>query len=192
MISTQDVSAHLVEHLTVISSVSQLYLDQIREAALQLSQTLANDGTVIWCGNGGSAADSQHMAAELVGRFQKDRRALRSISLNANTSVMTCIANDYKYEDIFSRQLQAIARESDTLMILSTSGNSKNIISALRVAGKLGIKTIALLGKDGGQAKALAGQAIVIPSSSTARIQEAHILIGHILCDLIEKELGLA
>jgi len=154
--------------------------------------TLATDGTVLWCGNGGSAADCQHLAAELVGRFQKDRKALRSIALTTDTSVMTCIANDYKYEEIFSRQIEAIARKDDTLVILSTSGNSKNITHALSLANKLGIQTLALLGRDGGQAKALANQAIVIPSRSTARIQEAHILIGHILCDLIEKELGLA
>lgn len=174
----------------VINSFSQLCLAQIREAALQLAQTLANDGTVLWCGNGGSAADSQHLAAELVGRLNNDRRALRSISLTTDTSVLTCIANDYHYEDIFARQLEAIARESDTLVLLSTSGNSKNIIRALRVADSLRVRTIALLGKNGGQAKDLADQAIVIPSFSTARIQEAHILIGHILCDLIEKELG--
>ena len=132
------------------------------------------------------------MAAELVGRFKKDRRALRSIALTTDTSVLTCVANDYSYEDIFSRQLQALARKSDVLVAFSTSGQSENILRALKVAKDLGLKTIALLGKDGGQAKTMADEAIVIPSDSTGRIQEAHILIGHIICDLIEQELGIA
>ena len=186
------ISAHLKEHLEVIGSISELHSGQISKAAMKIAQSLSNDGTLFLCGNGGSAADSQHLAAELVGRFKKDRKALRSIALTTDTSVLTCVANDYSYEDIFSRQLEALARAGDVLVAISTSGNSENILRALRAAKKLRIKAIALLGKDGGQAKALADQAIVIPSDSTARIQEAHILIGHILCDLIEQELGLA
>jgi len=172
--------------------VPSMCSQSIKSAGVQIAQSLEHDGTLFWCGNGGSAADSQHLAAELVGRFKKDRKALRSIALTTDTSVLTCVANDYSYEDIFSRQLEALAREGDVLMAISTSGNSENVLRALRVAEELGVKTIALLGKDGGQAKAIADLAIVIPSDSTARIQEAHILIGHILCDLIEQELGLA
>jgi len=176
----------------VIGSISELHSGQISEAATKIAQSLSNSGTLFWCGNGGSAADSQHLAAELVGRFKKDRKALRSISLTTDTSVLTCVANDYSYEDIFSRQLEALAMSDDVLVVISTSGNSENVLRALRAAKDLRVKTVALLGKDGGQAKALADLAIVIPSNSTARIQEAHILIGHILCDLIEQELGLA
>ena len=188
----KSISAHFAEHLEVIGAVSELYSGAIREAAMQISQTLLNQGTVFWCGNGGSAADSQHLAAELVGRFKKDRKALRSIALTTDTSVLTCVSNDYSFEDVFSRQLEALARCCDILVVSSTSGNSENILRVLKVAKEMGVKTIALLGTDGGQAKALADQSIVIPSASTARIQEAHILIGHILCDLIEQELGLA
>ena len=187
----ENISAHFSEHLEVIASVPAMCSESIKSAGVQIAQSLEHDGTLFWCGNGGSAADSQHLAAELVGRFKKDRKALRSIALTTDTSVLTCVANDYSYEDIFSRQLEALAREGDVLMAISTSGNSENVLRALRVAEELGVKTIALLGKDGGQAKAIADLAIVIPSDSTARIQEAHILIGHILCDLIEQELGL-
>ena len=188
----QTISAHFKEHLEVIGLISELHSGQISEAATKIAQSLSNSGTLFWCGNGGSAADSQHLAAELVGRFKKDRKALRSISLTTDTSVLTCVANDYSYEDIFSRQLEALAMSDDVLVVISTSGNSENVLRALRAAKDLRVKTVALLGKDGGQAKALADLAIVIPSNSTARIQEAHILIGHILCDLIEQELGLA
>ena len=188
----ETISVHFKEHLELISSISELHYGQISETATKIAQSLSNGGTLFWCGNGGSAADSQHLAAELVGRFKKDRKALRSISLTTDTSVLTCVANDYSYEDIFSRQLEALAMSDDVLVVISTSGNSENVLRALRAAKDLRVKTVALLGKDGGQAKALADLAIVIPSNSTARIQEAHILIGHILCDLIEQELGLA
>lgn len=188
----QTISVHFKEHLEVIGSISELHYGQISEAATKIAESLENSGTLFWCGNGGSAADSQHLAAELVGRFKKDRKALRSIALTTDTSVLTCVANDYSYEDIFSRQLEALARDGDVFVAISTSGTSCNVMSALKAAKKLRVTTIALLGKDGGQAKSVADLAIVIPSDSTARIQEAHILIGHILCDLIEQELGLA
>jgi len=186
------IMANFEEHQDVIASILSFVSDQILETGVLIADSLRSSSTLFWCGNGGSAADSQHLAAELVGRFKKDRKAIRSIALTTDTSVLTCVANDYSYEDIFSRQLEALARDGDVLVAISTSGNSENILRALRVAKELGVKTIALLGKDGGQAKALADLAIVIPSDSTARIQEAHILIGHILCDLIEQELGLA
>ena len=185
------ISEHFNEHLEVIAKLPALCSVSIKIAGMQIAESLAKGGTILWCGNGGSAADSQHLAAEFVGRFKKDRKALRSIALTTDTSVLTCIANDYSYEDIFSRQLEALARTGDVLIVISTSGNSENILRALKTAKELGVKTIALLGKDGGLAEAHADLAIVIPSVSTARIQEAHILIGHILCDLIEQELGL-
>jgi D-sedoheptulose 7-phosphate isomerase len=164
----------------------------IASFARTIASALANGSTVFWCGNGGSAADSQHLAAELVGRFKKDRRPLRSVALTTDTSVLTCVANDYSYEDIFARQVEALSRPGDVLVGISTSGQSENILRAVKMARSLGLQTIGLLGKDGGVAKDLVDQAIVIPSESTARIQESHILIGHILCDLIEQELGLA
>jgi D-sedoheptulose 7-phosphate isomerase len=192
MSQLERISSQFADHLLVISAVSEMSLGLICDVAMQLAQVLSSDGTVFWCGNGGSAADSQHMAAELVGRFKNDRRALRSVALTTDTSVLTCVANDYSYDDIFSRQLEALAKECDMLVAFSTSGNSENILRALKVATEMGLKTFALLGKDGGHAQALADQAIVIPSDSTARIQEAHILIGHIICDLIEQDLGYA
>jgi len=192
MNSSDKILEHFSEHLQVIAAVPALCSEPIQNAGIQIAGSLTKGGILFWCGNGGSAADSQHLAAELVGRFKKDRKALRSIAFTTDTSVLTCVANDYSYEDIFSRQLEALAREGDVLVAISTSGNSENVLRVLRAAKELGVKTIALLGKDGGQAKAIADLAIVIPSDSTARIQEAHILIGHILCDLIEQELGLA
>jgi D-sedoheptulose 7-phosphate isomerase len=156
-----------------------------------LSRTLASGGSVYWCGNGGSAADSQHLAAELVGRFNKDRRPLRSVALTTDTSVLTCVANDFSYDDIFSRQIEALGRKGDALIGISTSGESVNVLNALKVAKSLDINTIALLGKTGGACQGVADLSLVIPVHDTARIQEAHILVGHILCELIEKELGL-
>jgi D-sedoheptulose 7-phosphate isomerase len=188
----ENITAHFNEHLQVIAAVPALCSEPINNAGMQIAGSLKKGGTLFWCGNGGSAADSQHLAAELVGRFKKDRKALRSVALTTDSSILTCVANDYSYEDIFSRQLEALARDGDVLVATSTSGNSENVLRALRVAKCLGVLTIALLGKDGGEAKALADTNIIVPSDSTARIQEAHILIGHILCDLIEHELGLA
>jgi len=188
----ENISTHFNEHLQVISALTALYSEQIHNASKQIAGSLTRDGTLFWCGNGGSAADSQHLAAELVGRFKKDRKALRSIALTTDTSVLTCVANDYSYEDIFSRQLEALARPGDVLVAISTSGQSENVLRVIKTAKQLGVKTIALLGKDGGEAKNLADLSLVVPSDSTARIQEAHILIGHILCDLIEQEMGLA
>ncbi len=192
MINIDIINKNLLHHINVVDFVIDCLQDDISEIGTCLASSLDTGSTLFWCGNGGSAADSQHIAAELVGRFKKDRKALRSIALTTDTSVITCIANDYNYEDIFSRQLEAVARNGDVLVAISTSGNSENIVRALKTAKKLGVKTIALLGKEGGRAKKLADLKIVIPSDSTARIQEVHILVGHILCDLIEHELGLA
>jgi D-sedoheptulose 7-phosphate isomerase len=180
------------EHQEIISIVSASLAEITESCGKNMVQSLSSGGALFWCGNGGSAADSQHLAAELVGRFKKDRRALRSIALTTDTSVLTCVANDYSYEDVFSRQLEALARSGDVLVAISTSGQSENLLRAIKTAKQLGVMTIALLGKDGGEAKDLADLSLVVPSNSTARIQEAHILIGHILCDLIEQEMGLA
>jgi len=186
------INSNFDEHLEVVRTVSELCPKSIENGAKIIAKSLLNAGTLFWCGNGGSAADSQHLAAELVGRFKQNRKALRSLALTVDTSVLTCVANDFSYEDIFSRQLEALARNGDVLVGISTSGNSKNVLSAFKMAKDLGVTSIALLGKDGGQAKSFSDLSIIVPSHSTALIQEMHILIGHIFCDLIEKELGLA
>lgn len=180
------------EHLLIIKKVSRRLAEPIEKIGQVLSKSLTNGGSLLWCGNGGSASDSQHLAAELVGRFKKNRRALRSIALTTDTSVLTCIANDFSYEDIFSRQVEALGRKGDVLIGISTSGNSENVFRAFKTANTMGLKTVALLGKAGGTCREVVDHALIIPSNSTARIQESHILIGHVLCDLIEQELGLA
>ena len=186
------IHSNIVEHLRTVELVRGTLAETINKIGQLLARSLAKGGTLFWCGNGGSAADSQHLAAELVGRFKKDRRALRSIALTTDTSVLTCVANDYSFDDIFARQVEALGRPGDVLIGISTSGNSENVLRAFKAAKEMSMMTIALLGKGGGPAKELADHALVIPSDSTARIQEAHILIGHILCDLIEQELQLA
>lgn len=186
------IDQHFSEHRAVLDTVLRENKPGIAAVATLLAQTLARGGCIFWLGNGGSAADSQHLAAELVGRFKKNRRALRSIALSTDTSVLTCVANDYSYEDIFSRQVEALGRSGDAVIGISTSGNSENVIRAIEKAKEMGLSTVSLLGKGGGRSKSLADQTLVVGSDSTARIQEMHILIGHILCDLIEQELGLA
>jgi|TARA_B100000315_G_C14568979_1_gene584486 D-sedoheptulose 7-phosphate isomerase len=182
----------LLEHTQVISRILSELAPSIVVVGNVLATVLAGGGTVFWCGNGGSAADSQHMAGELIGRFVGDRQPLRSVALTTDSSVLTCIANDYDYGNVFARQVEALVGQGDVLMVLSTSGNSENVVRALEVARGRGAVTVALLGKGGGIAGEAADHAIVVDSDSTARIQEAHIVIGHIVCELIEKELGLA
>jgi D-sedoheptulose 7-phosphate isomerase len=186
------IDRHFAEHREVIETVLHENKDAIASIAALLARTLSAGGCIFWMGNGGSAADSQHLAAELVGRFKKNRRALRSVALTTDSSVLTCVANDYSYEDVFSRQVEALGRPGDVLVGISTSGNSENIIRAVKMAKELGMDTVSLLGKGGGKSRGLADQTLVVGSDSTARIQESHILIGHILCELIEQELGLA
>ena len=151
--------------------------------------TYKNDGKVLFCGNGGSAADAQHLAAELSGRFYYDRPPLNSEALHVNTSYLTAVGNDYGYDMVFSRMLKGIGRKGDVLIGLSTSGNSKNVIKALEQAKESGITTVALTGESGGKMADIADLVIKVPSNDTPRIQEAHILIGHIICQLIESEL---
>lgn len=182
---------NLKEHIDLMGALNSLdsAVSQIGEMA---AQTLQAGGKILFCGNGGSASDSQHLAAELTGRFIKDRRPLAAIALTTDTSALTSIANDYTFEDIFARQVMALGRQGDLLVGISTSGNSKNIIRAVEVARSLGLRTVGLLGRDGGQLCAICDHAIVVPNDVTARIQESHILIGHTLCGLIEQHLGLA
>ena len=192
MTSSQVIQRNFLEHTQSEEATKGALSELILIVSKVLAQSLLNGGTVFWCGNGGSASDSQHMAAELVGRFKRNRRPLRSMALNADTSVLTCVANDFSYENIFSRQLEAHGRSGDILVGISTSGQSENILKALKTAKDMGIATIGLLGKGGGDALAHIDHALVVPSDTTARIQESHILIGHILCELIEIELGIS
>ncbi len=151
--------------------------------------TYRNDGKVLFCGNGGSAADAQHLAAELSGRFYYDRPPLNSEALHVNTSYLTAVGNDYGYDMVFSRMLKGIGRKGDVIIGLSTSGNSTNVVKAFEQAKETGITTVALTGESGGKMAEIADIVIKVPSKDTPRIQEAHILIGHIICQLIESEL---
>jgi len=183
-------SRNLAEHLALFQSLGALD-DQVLQAGSLASQALKNGGKLLFCGNGGSAADSQHLAAELTGRFILDRKPLAALALSTDTSALTCIANDYSFDEVFARQVQGLGRSGDLLVAISTSGHSRNVIRAVEEARALGMSVIGLLGRDGGALRALCDVPIVVPSPTTARIQEAHILIGHTLCGLIEQQLGL-
>ena len=152
---------------------------------------LKKGGKILFCGNGGSAADAQHIAAELIGRFVNDRRALPAVALTTDTSALTAISNDYGYDHVFSRQIEGLCAEGDVLIAISTSGNSPSILEAVKAAKALGATTLGLTGKSGGELKDAVDCALVVPSSTTARIQEMHIVIGHLLCALIERHLEI-
>ncbi len=162
------------------------------QCAKIMADSLKNENTIFWCGNGGSAAESSHLAVELIGRFKNNRRSLPSLSLNADTAAITCIANDFGYDEIYARQLEGLGKKGDLLIVLSTSGESENILKVLQKANGMGITSIALLGKGGGRAVALSDFAIVVDSEETARIQEMHLLLGHTLCEYAEIALGIA
>jgi D-sedoheptulose 7-phosphate isomerase len=154
--------------------------------ARAMASALRAGGKILWCGNGGSAADSQHLAAELVGRFRLERRGLASIALTTDSSILTSVANDYGFEMVFARQVEAIGNAGDVLVGISTSGNSRNVIAALETGRAQGLVTVAFTGAGGGEIAALADHVFAVDSRDTARIQEAHILAGHMLCDWIE------
>jgi D-sedoheptulose 7-phosphate isomerase len=164
-------------------------LNKIEEVSKLCVEIYRNSKKTIIAGNGGSAADAQHIAAELVGRYGFDRPSIPSLALTTDTSCLTAIGNDYGYDKVFSRQLEGMGQSGDLFIGISTSGNSKNIINAFEAAKQKGITTVALVGRDGGEMAKVADIAIVVPSESTPRIQESHILIGHIICDIIEKEI---
>jgi D-sedoheptulose 7-phosphate isomerase len=174
----------------LLSSLLNQHEEVFNQSAVAFAKALEQGKTIFWCGNGGSAAESSHLAVELIGRFKNNRRPLPSISLNSDTSAITCIANDFGYEEIFARQLEGLAKQGDLLVVLSTSGKSENILRALRKGKELGVTTIALLGKGGGEAVNLADYPVVINSNETARIQEIHLLIGHTFCEFAEMEMG--
>lgn len=163
-------------------------LDEVHQTGRLLVDRLKEGHTVFACGNGGSATDSMHLCEELVGRYRGDRRPLPAVSLNTDSSVLTCIANDFGYEAIFARQIEALGREGDILVGFSTSGNSMNILNAFEVAKSRGVTTVLLSGKDGGTIKKLADHAIIVPSDNTARIQELHTFILHAWLEMVEFE----
>jgi D-sedoheptulose 7-phosphate isomerase len=178
------------EHLAVIQALEENCLQEIEEIANLCRKALVNDHTLFFCGNGGSAADSQHLAAELVGRFVKERRGLPAVALTTDTSILTAVGNDYGYETVFARQVEALVRPGDVLIGLSTSGNSKNVLLALEKAKGKGAATIGFAGGDGGKMAGVCDVCLTVPSKVTARVQEAHILVGHILCQLVDGVCG--
>lgn len=182
---------NLSQHLALFNRLAVLD-ESVMAAASLITNSLRQGGKLMICGNGGSAADSQHIAAEFTGRFIKDRKPLAAMALSTDTSALTCIGNDYSFADVFSRQVAGLGRAGDCLIGISTSGNSENVIRAVEVARAAGIRTIGLLGRDGGKLAALCDHSIIVPDSVTARIQEAHILIGHTICGAVEQQLGLA
>jgi D-sedoheptulose 7-phosphate isomerase len=176
----------LLQSIQIKEDLLHTRIDQIIDLSEMVIDSLKKGGKVMLFGNGGSASDSQHIAAELVGRYQKDRQALPAIALTTNTSILTAIANDYGYEIVFSKQVEALGQKNDIVIGISTSGKAKNVAAGIKQAKKMGIKTIVFTGGDGGEIAKLADAALIVPSKVTARIQEAHIAVGHIICELVE------
>ncbi|MBR3408890.1 MAG: D-sedoheptulose 7-phosphate isomerase [Paludibacteraceae bacterium] len=168
---------------------NQALLETIQAVANVMIRALRDGKRILWCGNGGSAADAQHLAAELSGRFYYDRPPLNSEAMHCNTSYLTAVANDYGYDLIYSRMIDGACKPGDVLIGISTSGNSTNICNAFRKAKELGVITVALTGETGGEMKALADYLLNVPSADTPRIQESHIMIGHIICEIVESKM---
>nr|NQU90085.1 D-sedoheptulose 7-phosphate isomerase [Bacteroidota bacterium] len=164
-------------------------LKNIQDVADEIIRSFANDGKVLFCGNGGSAADAQHLAAEFSGRFYYDRPPLYAEALHVNTSYLTAVANDYSYDEVYARLVRAKGRKGDVLVAISTSGNSKNITKAIEAANDIGMITVGLTGESGGHMKTMCNWLLNMPGNDTPRIQEAHILCGHIICEIVESTL---
>ena len=176
----------LAEHLESIQKLLDTKLEEIEQTGAIICRTLIAGNKVLLCGNGGSAADAQHIAAELVGRYELHRRAWPAIALTTDTSALTALSNDYGYEEVFARQVQALAQKGDLLIAISTSGRSPNIVRAVEKAKELGCKVIALTGAGGEPLSSLCDQALIVSSQRTSRVQEAHITIGHLWCEMID------
>ena len=188
----QRVAAHFADSAKLKSEAASVLGEPIARAGLALAQTLKAGGKALACGNGGSAADAQHFAAELVNRFEAERPPLAALALTTDSSNLTSIANDYAWEQVFAKQLRALGRRGDVLLAISTSGNSRNVLEALPVAHELGVRVIALTGKGGGKMAPLLAREdvhICVPHQNTARIQEVHLLVLHCLCDAVDYEL---
>jgi len=179
----------LLESIQTKEEVLRRGIGQIKEISDIFIESLKKGGKIILFGNGGSAADAQHIAAEFIGRFKKDRSALAAISLTTNSSVLTSLANDYGYDVVFAKQIEALGQKNDVAVGISTSGKAKNVILGMKQAKKLGIKTVAFTGSDGGDLVKCADVSFIVPSTVTARIQEMHITVGHVICELVEQAL---
>ena len=187
MNSTQNLQNAIAEHQAMFAKLGEL-IPQIAAVAEELKACLKRGGKILLMGNGGSAADSQHIAAEIVGRYKKERRGLPAIALTTDTSILTSVGNDYGCDYIFARQIEALCRPEDVVIGITTSGNSKNVVAAIEEANKIGAITIGLTGGKGGKLYSLCKFNLVMPSNDTPRIQEAHIFVGHSLCDLLESD----
>lgn len=177
----------ITDHIEVFKNLDETFEKKISKSASKIMDSFNNGGILYLFGNGGSASDSQHIAAEFSGRFVKERIGLPAISLNTDTSALTAIGNDYGYENVFSRQVEALVKRNDVVIGISTSGNSPNIINGINKANDIGAYTITLTGKDGGKLKRISSLNINIDSNTTARIQEAHIFAGHLICTIIDE-----
>jgi D-sedoheptulose 7-phosphate isomerase len=183
------ISSVLDSHLSIMERNVVENKKLIFDFVEKLFNCILQGGKILWCGNGGSAAESQHMSAELMGRFNFDRGPIASLALTTDTSYITAVGNDIDYSEIFARQIQGLANKVDVLVLMSTSGNSRNIIKAATTANSMGVLTLAMLGRDGGQVAELCDLKIIVDSSDTPRIQEVHQFMGHIICDLLEQKL---
>jgi len=184
------IATQFSEHIESFKLASTDLISPIEDAAKLCINCINNGGKLLLLGNGGSAADAQHIAAELVGRYKIDRAPIPAIALTTDSSILTSISNDYGFEQVFERQIEALATEIDVVIGISTSGRSKNIIKAINLANKKGCSTISLCGGDGGFLKKICNVSIIAPSNETERIQEIHIFVGHTICDLIEQNIS--
>jgi D-sedoheptulose 7-phosphate isomerase len=174
-------------HMAMFNALAPLF-PSISDVGIAMQNALKKGGKILICGNGGSAADSQHIAAEIVGRFKKERKGLPAIALTTDTSILTSVGNDYGYDYIFARQVEALCRPEDLVIGITTSGNSANVVRAMEAAKTIGATTVGFTGGTGGKLNALCDFNLVMPSSVTARIQEAHIFVGHCLCEILESD----
>ena len=182
----QTIKNEFLSHLETINTVINTMEEKLEDASKLVIETLNNGNKILLCGNGGSAADAQHIAAELTGRYKSNRRGLPAIALTTDTSALTSIGNDYGYDRVFDRQVEALASKGDLIIGISTSGNSQNVINALKLASELGCKTLGFSGRDGGIMNEVCHINLVVPSDDTPRIQEMHILFGHTICQIVD------
>lgn len=185
----KEISEIFRESIRVKEKILEDKLDSIHQIAKVVVESLKNGGKILLCGNGGSAADCQHIASELVGRFKMERNPLPAIALSTDTSILTSLANDYSFDQVFERQVRALARKGDLLIGISTSGRSPNVIRAAKAAKELGLKTVAFTGRSGGELGKVADISFKVPSDETPRIQESHITAAHAICEVVEREL---
>ena len=188
MSGTVDPVAHLRELAETAARSAEVLADQIRAATQMVRETVQGGGTLFFCGNGGSAADAQHIATEYVVRYMRTRRPLRAIALTTDTSLLTAAANDFSFDEVFSRQVEALGRAGDLLVLHTTSGNSRNCLRAVEAARALGVRTLALTAKDGGKIRGMVDLCLVVPTERTDRAQEIHLAIQHGICDVIDAE----